>query len=357
MLTRNLMMAAAALAVGAPAMAQERGTVEFGGFASHTAFNSSMGIDNSFGAGGRIGAFLHPRLSVEFEAGGSRAGRTFGRQDINVGILAARLTAVPFRVGPVSALLGAGFGHSDSHLLETDSEPGQGTAHGQSYGFHGLAGAKLTLADNVALRADWIEAFMSNGGDRRRGLHLGVSLYRNPRGRTTVVTNVVEAAPRAPHSDSVSAAETRRLRAAEASLLVLRDSLAAHPEGASGGELATMREQIHFAHDQSDLDADAMAILRDKVTVFRANPTMRIVITGFASEPGTDAYNMALGLRRAEAARAYLVSLGIGERRIEIATRGAGRLLVEGPGEAADAANRRGEFRIQLTEVSRPPRD
>lgn len=351
MFNRTFLITAAAMAVGLPAMAQERGTVEFGGFASHTAFESSMGIDNSFGAGGRIGAFLHPRLSVEFEAGGSSAGRTFERRDINIGILAARLTAVPFRVGPVSALLGLGVGHSDTHI-EVGDEHGLGTGYGQSYGFHGLLGAKLALTDNVAIRADWIEAFMSNGGDRSRGLHVGMSLYRNPRGRTNVVTNVVEAAPRAPRADSVSAAETRRLRESDASLKALRDSLAARPEAASDAELATMQEQIRFAHDQSDLDADAMATLREKVSVFRSNPTMRIVITGFASQPGTASYNMALGLRRAEAAKAYLVSQGIDGDRIEIATRGAGELLVEGPGEAADAANRRGEFRIQLLEMS-----
>jgi peptidoglycan-associated lipoprotein len=100
-----------------------------------------------------------------------------------------------------------------------------------------------------------------------------------------------------------------------------------------------------------------MATLRDKVTVFRDNPEMRIVITGYASEPGTDAYNMALGMRRADAAKAQLVSLGVDGRRIEIATRGANELVIEGPGETADEANRRGEFRIQLMEASPPSRD
>ena len=90
--------------------------------------------------------------------------------------------------------------------------------------------------------------------------------------------------------------------------------------------------------------------LTEKLTVFRDNPTMRISIVGFASQPGTSEYNMALGLRRAEAAKAYLVSQGIAQSRIEIATRGEGQLVVEGPGEAADAQNRRGQFSLLIAD-------
>ena len=77
---------------------------------------------------------------------------------------------------------------------------------------------------------------------------------------------------------------------------------------------------------------------------------MKIVITGFASQPGTDAYNMALGTRRAEAAKAYLVSMGVDQNRIEIATKGSGQLVVEGPGELADSENRRGQFRLLIAD-------
>lgn len=353
---RTFLIAAAALAVGMPATAQERGTVEFGAFASRTDFDNSLGIDNSFGGGGRLGVFLFPRLSVEFEAGGSNAARSFGRDDVDIGILGARVTGVPFKIGPLSALLGAGVSHSDNHFLETGGEHGNGTAHGQSYGFDGLVGAKLGITDNLALRADWIESVMFNGGDRRQGLHLGLSVYRNPRVRTETVTRTLTERP-TQWTDSVSAAETRRLRAAEARLLALRDSLARLPDRTSAEGLETMQERIHFAHDRSDLDGAARAILRDKVSVFRANPTMRIVIVGHASQRGTTSYNMALGLRRAEAAKAYLISQGIEATRVQIATQGEGELLIEGPGEAADAANRRGEFRLQLSEAPPPQGD
>jgi peptidoglycan-associated lipoprotein len=118
----------------------------------------------------------------------------------------------------------------------------------------------------------------------------------------------------------------------------------------SAEALATMQEMIYFKNDKSDLSEKSRATLRDKVTVFRANPAMRIVISGFASKPGTEAYNMALGLRRAEAAKGYLVSQGVDPIRIEIATLGEGQLAVEGPGEVAAAANRRGQFRLLIAD-------
>lgn len=118
----------------------------------------------------------------------------------------------------------------------------------------------------------------------------------------------------------------------------------------SAEALATMQEMVYFQHDRSDLSPEAKAVLNDKVPVFRANSSMRIVIAGFASQPGTEAYNMALGLRRAEAARAYLISQGVDPTRIEIATKGEGQLAVEGAGEVVDAQNRRGQFRLLVVD-------
>jgi peptidoglycan-associated lipoprotein len=77
---------------------------------------------------------------------------------------------------------------------------------------------------------------------------------------------------------------------------------------------------------------------------------MRIAIVGFASEPGLAAYSKPLGLWRAEAAKTYLVSQGIDPVRIEIVTRGAGEVPIQGPEETADATNRGGQFRLLIAE-------
>jgi peptidoglycan-associated lipoprotein len=250
------------------------------------------------------------------------------------------LAYVPFKTGGVSFLLGLGASHTDTYFFE-------------SYGVDGLLGAKIRLSDFAAVRVDGVQSWMANGNGSNTALHVGLSFYRNPGVNTVTNTVMVPGLQMAQRPDSVSAHETQRLRAAAAGYVVLRDSLnrSKFAGPASSAEaLATMLQVIHFENDQSDLSDSAKAILDAKVTVFRANPAMRIVISGFASQPGTSDYNMALGLRRAEAAKAYLVSRGVDPVRIEIATKGEGQLLVEGPGEVADAQNRRGQFRLLIAD-------
>jgi len=338
---KTAIMVGVAVLVGAvPATAQQRGTMEFGAFGSNTSWDNGSNMNSSWGGGGRIGVFLLPRLSAEFEGGGGNASRSLGLANVNYSVLSGRLTAVPFKYGSVSILLGAGADHTDTYFFE-------------SFGVHALLGAKVRLSDLVALRIDGINSWMANGSGQHRGLHLGLSVYRNPGHKTVTNTVMVNGPQFGQRPDSVSAAETRRLRATAASYQALRDSLGRPkfaPRASSAEALATMKEMIFFRNDQSDLSDSAKAILDDKVTVFRANPAMRIVISGFASQPGTIDYNMALGLRRAEAAKAYLVSRGVDPIRIEIATKGEGQLLVEGPGEVADAANRRGQFRLLIAD-------
>ena len=95
------------------------------------------------------------------------------------------------------------------------------------------------------------------------------------------------------HEDSVSAGETRRLRERDAALRALRDSLRNAPVArrmrdavAPTATMATMQAQIHFAFDKSALTDSAKTILDDKVAVFRANPTMTIVMLGYTDVEG-----------------------------------------------------------------------
>ena len=107
-----------------------------------------------------------------------------------------------------------------------------------------------------------------------------------------------------------------------------------------------MREMIHFATDSSLLSDSAKVTLDSKIAIFRNNPAMRIVIVGNTDERATDAYNLALGGRRADAAKAYLVSKGIDPIRIEIASRGESQPIATGTSTDAQAQNRRAEFRL-----------
>lgn len=339
MFIRAMTVGVAVLLAAAPAGAQERGTVEFGVFANESFYDNKLNINDGWGGGARIGAYIFPRLSVEFDVGRKGASRPLGLPSVRVEAFAARLVGTPVAVGPLSVLVGGGFVHTDYEVDATD-------------GVQGLLGAKLAIGRSAALRVDGLVDLNENGQENV-ALQAGMSVYRHPATITRVVA--AAAAPVPPQPDSVSAAETRRLRAVEAEYLLLRASLARDeyvPQlpPTSAAALATMVEVIQFGHDKSTLSDSAKSILDTKVTVFRGNPAVRIVITGFASSPGTSDYNMALGLRRAEATKAYLVSRGVDPIRIEVATRGEGQLVVDGPGERAAAANRRGEFRLLVAD-------
>ena len=121
----------------------------------------------------------------------------------------------------------------------------------------------------------------------------------------------------------------------------------------SAASLATMRELVHFAYDQSDLTAESREALDGKVNVFRANPAMRILIVGHTDDRGTGAYNLALGTRRAEVVRDYLVAQGVASSRIELETRGETQPMASGNSEGAMAQNRRDAFLILLASDSK----
>jgi len=114
----------------------------------------------------------------------------------------------------------------------------------------------------------------------------------------------------------------------------------------SAVSLATMRELVHFAYDKSALTDSSREELDEKVQVFQANPAMRILIVGNTDNRGTAAYNLALGTRRAEAVRDYLVAKGVGSSRIQLETRGETQPIASGNSVGAMAQNRRDAFLI-----------
>lgn len=114
----------------------------------------------------------------------------------------------------------------------------------------------------------------------------------------------------------------------------------------SAASLSTMREVVHFGYDQSEITDATRTALDAKVAVLGTNPGMRIMIVGHTDYRGSIEYNLALGTRRAEAAKAYLVSAGVEASRISIETRGEGEPMAAGNSTEARAQNRRGTFEI-----------
>ena len=168
-------------------------------------------------------------------------------------------------------------------------------------------------------------------------------------------------APVTPNADSAAAAERARQdsaaaaaaeaarRAREDSERVARqrqaDSLAAL--GRTAEEVkATLATMIHFDFDKSRIRLEDTAMLDQKVAILQANPELKIRVAGHCDERGSDEYNLALGNRRAQAAKQYLVSHGIDAGRIETQSWGEEKPLVQGHDESAWSQNRRDEFEI-----------
>jgi peptidoglycan-associated lipoprotein len=103
----------------------------------------------------------------------------------------------------------------------------------------------------------------------------------------------------------------------------------------------TVGDRVLFAVDQSTLNDDGRANLAGQALWLSNNPSYTAIIEGHADEQGTREYNLALGARRASAARDYLVSQGISAGRLRTVTYGKERPIEVCSSEACYAKNRR----------------
>lgn len=100
-------------------------------------------------------------------------------------------------------------------------------------------------------------------------------------------------------------------------------------------------DRIFFGLNQYDVDVEDQATLQSQAAWLQQNPNVRITIEGHCDERGTRDYNIALGERRANAAKNYLASLGIDSSRISTVSYGKERPAALGSDESAWAQNRR----------------
>ncbi len=100
-------------------------------------------------------------------------------------------------------------------------------------------------------------------------------------------------------------------------------------------------DRVFFAFDSSAISADSAEILNTQVKWLKKHQNVNVVVQGYCDERGTREYNLALGERRANAVKQYLVSQGIAADRISTISYGKERPAVLGNNEAAWAQNRR----------------
>ena len=100
-------------------------------------------------------------------------------------------------------------------------------------------------------------------------------------------------------------------------------------------------DRVFFVTNKSDLTTAASATLAKQATYLKANPTLSVVLEGHADERGTREYNLALGERRATAAKNYLISNGIAANRIKVISYGKEKPVNPASNALAWSQNRR----------------
>lgn len=105
-------------------------------------------------------------------------------------------------------------------------------------------------------------------------------------------------------------------------------------------------KDIYFDFDRYDLSTDARTILRGNADWLKSNPNARVEIEGHCDERGTSEYNLALGAKRAQAAREYLVTLGVAANRLSTISYGEEIPVCKEATESCWRQNRRARFVI-----------
>lgn len=329
--------------------AQKAGSVEIGGFGQFTRADDAWHVKNGYGFGGRLGVFLTPRLSLEADGSVSTFDNELPRASGSTSqqTYAGRLTyGIPFGMA----------GRTHQFLL-------QGGVGGQRFGGHSDfslspgAGFRFMLSNMIALRFDGIVEYVENPTAASFGFPPVVGVNAQAARSTNVeiraglsfLTGAKRQAPppviaqQPPREAPPTRAEPtpQATNTAPDRSGIIRDSLAAVERAR---EALTAR--VYFDFDQDRLRDDQHAILESKLPILRANSSVRIRIEGNADERGSDEYNLALGMRRAQTAKKFLTDNGIDANRIEITSLGEERPACQEHDESCWRQNRRDEFVI-----------
>jgi peptidoglycan-associated lipoprotein len=151
--------------------------------------------------------------------------------------------------------------------------------------------------------------------------------------------------PSGPNTDSLDQARRDSIARAQR----IADSLRAEQDRLAAGVAAarnTITAMIYFDLDKSDLTDQDKASLDQKIPILNANAGLRIRVAGNCDERGSDEYNLALGQRRAAAAKRYLTDHGVDGGRVDVISYGKERPVAQGHDEGSWAQNRNAQFEI-----------
>jgi peptidoglycan-associated lipoprotein len=159
-------------------------------------------------------------------------------------------------------------------------------------------------------------------------------------------TGVSETYPSAMEGQDQAGAEGASIISEEELEAQRRQAAEALQREKEAAQEAFVNQDVYFEFDDASLNWEAMSVLKQKVRWLKANPDVSVVIQGHCDERGTEAYNIALGQRRAQSILTYLVNAGIDPSRLQAVSYGEEMPVDSGHNESAWAKNRRGHFQI-----------
>ncbi len=125
------------------------------------------------------------------------------------------------------------------------------------------------------------------------------------------------------------------------------DELGGPEAGTQADLVVNVGDRIFFETGSSDLTSSARTTLENQVRWLEQYPSLAVTVEGHADERGTREYNLALGERRANSVKNYMVALGVSPSRINSVSYGKERPAVPGANDTAWAQNRRGVTKVQ----------
>ena len=142
-------------------------------------------------------------------------------------------------------------------------------------------------------------------------------------------------------SGSGSSSSSSDVSSEEGTIVESSPESASIEPGSQEDLIVNVGDRVFFNYDSSELDSDAQELLQDQVAWLKQYSDVSVIVEGHCDERGTREYNLALGEKRAQSVKNYLISLGISSDRVSTISYGKERPAVVGSNDGAWAQNRR----------------
>lgn len=341
-LTTALALAtAASFVMPDTALAQRQGAIEIGGFGRFTKFADTLQLDNGLGLGARGGMYVFKNWLLEAELSYADVDVTApltgqrGLDSLNKvshALWAYRLTYNMPLAERAKLLIGAGYAYDSYGRVRRVAPRGGGP--------QGLLGLRLILNDRLSARFEGTGTYVVPADEDAKPVARATGLNLGAQAGLSVSFFTRDPKPRIQY-DTVTVTRVQR----DTQYITRIDTVRAGPMTGTGAGAArpVVIGAINFSFNKSDITTEAKAIL-DKIAESLTSPTnaaRTIDVTGNTDAIGSEGYNQKLGQERADQAKAYLVSKGVAESRINARTAGESDPLAPNNTDNGRATNRR----------------